>query len=109
MNVSAPEFPPGLGLGSQSHRDFHFLDVRCWCWNNVSMDPHAFDVELNCFSHELTRLIPRRCGGNAPGKIRNVGAKARRCRLKENGVPAHFSSACFSIDLSDFGSKSAEG
>lgn len=96
------------GPSSRLYRNFDFFDVRGWRGNGVAVDPHSFHVKLNRFPDELASFFERRCRGDASGKIRNVSAIAR-CRLREeDGVLAHFSPACFSIERSDFGSRSAE-
>ena len=65
--------------------------------------------ELNRLSYELTSVLKRRGGSDASRKIGNVSAIAHGGRFEADGVLAHFSPAGVSIDLSDFGSKSAEG
>jgi len=77
--------------------------------NNVTVHPDPFDVELNCLPDKLTRFFQRRGRGNATRKIGDVRAVTGSSRFKENCVLAHFNSACLSIDLWVFGSKSTEG
>ena len=73
------------------------------------MHSHAFDMELDGLAHELASLFKRRSRRDASRKVRNMGAITVGCGLKENCISAHFSSVCFSIDRSVFGSKSADG
>ena len=83
-------------MARHSCGNFDFLDMRRRCWNKVTVHPHAFDMELDRFAHELAGFFQRRGRCHAPRKIGNVSAVARRGELEENDVLAHFSPACFS-------------
>src|SRR5882762_3265990 len=91
------------------YRHFDLFDMRCRFRNNIAVDSHSVDVELNCPSDKLTRFLQRRGGRDATRKIGNVRAIAGGGRFKKDGIRAHFSPACFSIELCVFGSKSADG
>lgn len=46
-------------------RNFYLFDVRRWFGNSVAVDPHPFDVELDCLAHNFTRFLQRRGGRDA--------------------------------------------
>jgi len=73
--------------------------VRRRFGNSIALDPHPLDVELNGLAHEFTSFFERRRGCDAAWKIGDVRTITGGGRVKEDGVGAHFSPACFSIEL----------
>lgn len=70
--------------------DFDLFDMRRRFRNNIAIDSHAFDVELNCLSDKLTRFLQRRGGSYATWKIGNVCTITSGGRFKKDGIRAHF-------------------
>jgi len=85
-----------------------FADGQC-LGDVFPMQPHAFQVELDGFFHQLTRLFKRGSGCYAPRKVGNVRTVTVRGACIQNKVFHCFRPACFSIDACVLGSKSIDG
>lgn len=77
--------------------------------NRVSVFPHAGQVHLNGFAHQLGSFFHGGASGDASWKVRNVRAVATSGLFEQNGVSHHFNPACFRMLFRVFGSRSIEG
>jgi hypothetical protein len=66
-----------------------------WLGDRVPVFPHAGQVHLNGFAHELGGFFLRGAGGDATAKVRDVRAEPGGGLLEQDGVFHQFKPACF--------------
>jgi hypothetical protein len=93
---------------ANSRRDHDVIYHRDRLGNPLAPESHTFNVELDGFRNQPSRIFQGGAGGDTSRKIRDIGAPVIGGFFKHHGVFHHFlNPACFRIEFSVPGARSS--